>query len=77
MKIHMMSHVKVRSSTTYHILLAEFGELRMQLYALKPTTTFEQWLAHLPASWLVSQALSLFRRVVEQREYTWHKFTTM
>ena len=23
----MMSHVKVRSSTTYHILLAEFGEI--------------------------------------------------
>ena len=34
MTIHMMSHVKVRSSTTYHILLAKFGELSIELYAL-------------------------------------------
>ena len=27
MKMHMMSHVKVCSSSTYHILLAKFGEL--------------------------------------------------
>ena len=33
--MHMMSHVKVCSSTTYHILLAEFGELPIELYALK------------------------------------------
>ena len=26
-KMHMMSHIKVRSSTTYNILLAEFEEL--------------------------------------------------
>ena len=26
MKMHMMSHVKVLSLTTYHILLAEIGE---------------------------------------------------
>jgi hypothetical protein len=26
MKMHMMSHVKVCSLTTYHILLTEFGE---------------------------------------------------
>ena len=26
-KMHMMSHVKVCPLTTYHILLAEFGEL--------------------------------------------------
>ena len=26
MKMHTMSHIKVRSTTTYHILLAKFGE---------------------------------------------------
>ena len=43
----MMSHVKVRSSTTYHILPAEFGELSIELYGLKVTMGFQQWLAHL------------------------------
>ena len=33
----MMCHVKVRSSTTYHNLFAEFGELPIELYALKLT----------------------------------------
>ena len=32
MKAHMMSHVKVCSTTTYQILLVEFGELPMELY---------------------------------------------
>jgi hypothetical protein len=27
MKMHMMPHVKVRSSTTHYILMAKFGEL--------------------------------------------------
>jgi len=31
LKIPMMFHVKGRSSTTYYILLVEFGELPMQL----------------------------------------------
>ena len=31
MEIHMMSPVKVRLSTTYHILLAEFRQLYMEL----------------------------------------------
>ena len=66
MKIHMMSRVKVRSSTTYHILLAEFGELPMELYALKLTMGFQQRLAHLPSSWLVGQATSLSRHLAEQ-----------
>ena len=35
MKMHMMSHVKVLSLITYHILLVEFGELPIELYALK------------------------------------------
>ena len=37
MKTHMESHVKARSSTTYHVLLLGFGELPMELYALKVT----------------------------------------
>ena len=37
MKIHMMSHVKVRFPTTYHILLAKFGVFPMELYALITT----------------------------------------
>ena len=35
MKTHMMSHIKVISSTTYHIVFAKFGELSMELYAIK------------------------------------------
>ena len=42
MKIHMMSHVKVCSSTTYHILLAEFKQLCIKLYALELTMGFQQ-----------------------------------
>jgi hypothetical protein len=37
MKMHMMSHVKVHSPTTYHILMAKFKELPMDLCALKLT----------------------------------------
>ena len=37
MKMQMMSHVKVCSSTTYHILLVEFIKLLIELYALKLT----------------------------------------
>ena len=55
--MHMMSHIKVRSSTTYYILLVEFGELPIELYALK--LTLQQWLAHLSPSRLVSVAASL------------------
>ena len=55
MKIHRMFHIKVHIST-YHILLAEFSELPMKLYALKLTMGIHQRLAHLPSSWLVTQA---------------------
>jgi hypothetical protein len=47
MKMHMMFHVKVRSLTTYHILLAEFGERPIELHALKLTICFQQQLAHI------------------------------
>ena len=61
MKISMMSLVKVCSSTTYY-MLAKFGEFSMELYALKLTMGFQQRFAHLPSSWLVSQATS----------FSWH-----
>ena len=47
MKMDMMSHVKVLSLITYHILLAKFGKLPIELYTLKLTMSFQQWLAHL------------------------------
>ena len=77
MKMHMMSHVKVWSWTTYHMLLAEFGELPLELYALKLTTGFQQQLAHPPSSWLVNQATSLSRHLAEEGFNTWHNSTTM
>ena len=45
--MHMMPHVKVHSLTTYHILLAKFGQLPIELYALKLIMGFQGWLAHL------------------------------
>ena len=33
-KIYVMCHVKMRSLTTHHIILAEFNELPMELHAL-------------------------------------------
>ena len=58
-------------------LLAEFGELPIELYTLKLTMGFQQQLAHLTPSWLVSKATSLSRNQVEQGFNTWHKWTTM
>ena len=77
MKIHMMSHFKICSLTTYHIRLAKFEQLPMELYALKLTMSFQQHLAHLSSSWLVSQATSLSEHLAEQGANTWHKSTTM
>ena len=45
--MHMISHVKVGSMTTYNILLVEFGELPIKLNALKLTVGFQQWFTHL------------------------------
>ena len=73
----MMSHVKVCSSTTYHILPAEFKELPLDLYALKLTMGFQQWLAHLSPSLLVSKATSLSQHLAEQGFNTWYKSTIM
>ena len=54
MKTCMMSHVKVCSLTTYHILLAEVFEILMKLHAPKLTIDFQLQLAHPPSSWLVN-----------------------
>jgi hypothetical protein len=37
MKMHMVSHVEVHSSKTFHILLVEFGGCPIELHALKLT----------------------------------------
>jgi hypothetical protein len=56
----------VRSSTIDRILLAEFGEIFMELDSLKLIMGFQQRLVHLPSIWLVSQAVSLSRHLAEQ-----------
>ena len=56
MMIYMTSHVKVRTSITYHIILDEFKELPVKLSALKNSMSFQHWLAHLSPSWLVNIA---------------------
>ena len=77
MNINLTSHVKGCSSTTCHVLLAEFGELLVELYTLKQIMSFQQWLAHLPTSWLVNQVASFSSHLVEKGANTWHKSTTM
>jgi hypothetical protein len=64
--ICMMIDVKVCSSTTYYTLLARFGKLPMKLYALRLAMSFQQHLAHLPSSWVVIQATSLYRHLDAQ-----------
>ena len=44
--MHMMCLFKVHSLTTYHILLVDFGQLPLELYALKLIMSFQQELAH-------------------------------
>ena len=67
----MMSHIKMHSSTIYHILLVEFGELLIELHALKLTINILQQLAQVTPSWLVSKATSLSQHMVE------HEFNTL
>ena len=45
-KMHIMSHVKVHSLATYHMLLAKFEELFKELHALKLTMGFQQHFTH-------------------------------
>ena len=54
MTMHMKFHTKEHSSTTYNVLLAEFGEPPIELDTLKLPMGFQQRLAHLPSYWLVS-----------------------
>ena len=58
-KIHIMSHLKVCTLTTYHLFLAKFGDFPMELDALKLAIGFQQCFAHSPSSWSVSQTMSL------------------
>jgi hypothetical protein len=67
----------VRSTTTYHILLAKFEEFPIELYALKLTMGFQQWLAYLSPSWLVNKASSLSQHLAKQGFDTWHRSTSM
>ena len=76
MRIHLMSHVKVCSLTTSHILLAEFGQPPIELNALELSMGFQR-LVHLPSSWLVNQGASLFQHLAEHGFDTWHKSITM
>ena len=73
----MMSHVKVHSSITYHVLLAKFGEIPIELHARKLTIGFQQRFTHLTPSWLINKATSLSRNIAEQGFNTRHKLTTM
>jgi hypothetical protein len=75
--MHIMSHIKVHSSTTYHILPANFEQLPIELYALKLIMGFQQRLAHLSPSWLVNKASSLSQHLAEQGFNNWYKSTTM
>ena len=61
----MMFHVKVSVFIAYHVLLVEFGELPILLHALKLTMSFQQQLAHLSPSWLVSKVAPLSQHLVE------------
>ena len=66
MKMHVMSHIKIHSSTTVcQILLAKFGEIPIELYALKLTMGFQQQLTHLSPSWLVRTSTSLSQHLAE------------
>ena len=42
MKMHTMSHLKMHSLTTYHILLVEFEKNSIKLCALKCIMGFQQ-----------------------------------
>ena len=75
--MYMMSHIKVCSSTNYHILLAEFGEFLMEIYAHKLIMGFQQRLTHQFPLWLVSNATSLSQTLAKQGFNTWCKLTTV
>ena len=62
----MMSHIKVRSTTTYHTVLSEFRELPIEIYALKLTVGFQRRHAHLSPSWVLSITTSLSQHLAEQ-----------
>ena len=69
----MMSHIKVISSTTYHIVFAKFGELSMELYAIK--LAMGSTPVGPPTFNLVS--LSFPQHLAKQGVNTWHETATM
>ena len=65
--MHMMSYVKVCSSTTYDTLLAKFGELLIKLYVLKLAIGLKQRFAYLPSTmWKVSGDLFVGKPMTTQ-----------
>ena len=52
------AHVKVHSLTTYHNLLAKFGKLPTDLYALKLTKGFQQRFTPPPSRWVIQASHS-------------------
>jgi hypothetical protein len=73
----MMLPIEVHSWQPIKFLLVEFWDVTIQLNALKLTVVLQQWLAHLPSFWLVSQATSLSRHLTKQWFDTLCKSTTM
>ena len=65
MKTHLMSWIKVRSPTAYRILLINFGEMTMELDALKLSMDYEQRLTNLHLSWVVKQIVSLSQHLAQ------------
>ena len=76
-KIRMMSRVKVRSLTNYHVFMAQFREFLIDLYALEYIMGFPQRRALLSPSWLIDKATPLSRHLAKQGFNTLHKSTTM
>lgn len=73
--VDLHCHIKMHYLASYHMLLAEFGELLwnyMHLYAIG----FQQRLAHLPSSWLINQATSLSSHLAIQGFDTWYKMAS-
>ena len=70
------AHVKVHSLTTYHNLLAKFGKLPTDLYALKLTKGFRQRFTPPPLS-VSHSSISFSQHLAKQEFNTTHKLTTM
>ena len=54
LKIHMLCHVKMRSSTTLSYCAGQIWRTSHEIIRSKANYELKQWLAHLPSSWLLS-----------------------